>query len=1181
MKRQIKRVVFILAFILITTCTSALAAELASAVLCVKIDPEEMNPIGISDRFPSDMLEIHSVVLVNGGKAGSEVKATWVAVDAVEEPEKTIDTAEATLSIDGLNRLHFSLVLPKGSWPPGNYRLDIREGGRLLGQAPFSFADREGSAGSPPFVSVAISEGIEKDTGAPIGISDIFASTTREIHTLVKVENGEKGQILRGTFVAVNAMEEPNTRVYTEEVDVKGDGTSGAHFGVAWTKGEWPTGRYRFDLDIDGKPLLSVPYFIIRTAGAPSAEAQQPAAAAGFNLGKVRADKKRQWTIAVYLDGDNNLEPFALKDLDEIERAMPSRGVEVLALVDRAEGFSSDQGDWKGARVYRVRPDKNEGIRSELLLDAGEINMGDPAVLQEFMSAALTTFPAKRQALILWDHGGGWASHVTDDMAPGMQGSFDKLTLPELRSAIAGALKKTGIGKLDLVGFDMCLMAQLETAYELDGLAGYMVGSEATEPGDGWPYDQVLPLFTKSKLATRDVAKGIVEAFHGYYSPRNEPITTQSAFDLAVVGDLVGSLDVFLSKLNSGLNKSWPEFTRTLFFAESYGDIGDLRRGANALVSIDLGDALKNLAAAVPGLGKSREFSDLSKNLDRFVIGYRNSPRHERSRGVALYAPFRKSMFNKKYLETRFAGRSAWLKTLNHLYDLQNKDSSKPKISNVQTVSISRNKPVSEIIQLGQDGFSFEYNGKNILWVNSLIGQKDRKSGDTYIFEKQLFIPETPEQGGGPVDIRQLLSSSSYPDGRHQFQIPYQGVRRLVSNGEKTAPVTIDATDVGDLEGKLISIPALYENPEVGKLFATIYFNIRWQGVAVTLEVPQKDGTYTYISMNPEPTDTFNILLETIEANGERAYTISETLKWKDGLTLLMDTAPPGEYQVYLALESLTGYSQMVKHSFPVMERNDDLIKGLIPADYKPDNFIGDWKAIDSDRWFQEGQKAPLGSGMKVQPHPKYKGLLQVLFYDGNGKSLFPGMDRVAVIHRGPGLPHTREFHLDAKGKPVEGMGIETVFHVFDQDSRDGRYVLLSFNMMQNLQFVFVKNSGPEPVLSMPAQQTPQQVPQQAPQSGQGQAPGGGFPPSSLGGGPLAGTWQSMDGSTVVFQGNQWAYYEFGQQMDSGIFQVEGNILQSQSANTGEIAQYQYQLMGNQLYLQTNYGEVLQYFKVR
>ena len=46
--------------------------------------------------------------------------------------------------------------------------------------------------------------------------------------------------------------------------------------------------------------------------------------------------------------------------------------------------------------------------------------------------------------------------------------------------------------KIDVIGFDACLMAMLETAYALRDSGSVMVASEELEPGDGWSYDNFL-----------------------------------------------------------------------------------------------------------------------------------------------------------------------------------------------------------------------------------------------------------------------------------------------------------------------------------------------------------------------------------------------------------------------------------------------------------------------------------------------------------------------------------------------------------------------------------------------------------------------------------------------------------------------------------------------------------------
>ena len=53
----------------------------------------------------------------------------------------------------------------------------------------------------------------------------------------------------------------------------------------------------------------------------------------------------------------------------------------------------------------------------------------------------------------------------------------------------------------ELMGFDCCLMANIETLNIVKDDARYVVASEESEPGGGWAYDQ----FLKSIIETPDI----------------------------------------------------------------------------------------------------------------------------------------------------------------------------------------------------------------------------------------------------------------------------------------------------------------------------------------------------------------------------------------------------------------------------------------------------------------------------------------------------------------------------------------------------------------------------------------------------------------------------------------------------------------------------------------------------
>jgi hypothetical protein len=75
------------------------------------------------------------------------------------------------------------------------------------------------------------------------------------------------------------------------------------------------------------------------------------------------------------------------------------------------------------------------------------------------------------------------------------------------------ALRESGFYgsiKIEVLGFDACLMNMLEVAYEMSSYAKFIVGSEELEPGKGWPY-------------TFDVESAISEKSVAYYSVCNRP----------------------------------------------------------------------------------------------------------------------------------------------------------------------------------------------------------------------------------------------------------------------------------------------------------------------------------------------------------------------------------------------------------------------------------------------------------------------------------------------------------------------------------------------------------------------------------------------------------------------------------------------------------------------------------
>ncbi|MBI5446837.1 MAG: hypothetical protein HY900_37185 [Deltaproteobacteria bacterium] len=89
----------------------------------------------------------------------------------------------------------------------------------------------------------------------------------------------------------------------------------------------------------------------------------------------------------------------------------------------------------------------------------------------------------------------------------------DFLDNTELKKVLETVKAKTG-RKVDIVGFDACLMSLAEVAFQVRSSTDLVVASEETEPNDGWPYDTILAdLAAKPSMTPAELGKAIVKRY--------------------------------------------------------------------------------------------------------------------------------------------------------------------------------------------------------------------------------------------------------------------------------------------------------------------------------------------------------------------------------------------------------------------------------------------------------------------------------------------------------------------------------------------------------------------------------------------------------------------------------------------------------------------------------------------
>ncbi|OGR71897.1 MAG: hypothetical protein A2089_11915 [Elusimicrobia bacterium GWD2_63_28] len=356
-------------------------------------------------------------------------------------------------------------------------------------------------------------------------------------------------------------------------------------------------------------------------------------------FGKPKPEPKAQaeWTIMVFSSAKNDLEKYLLMDLNEMELVGSTAKVNIVAEVGRIDGYDSSDGNWTGVRRYLITKDSDKTkMGSKMLQDLGMIDQGDYRNLAAFGKWAKAAYPAKKYMLIVSNHGSGWEKGVqTITQNKGI--SYDEQSGNHINTPELGlALKE--IGKVDVFGTDACLMQMAEVVYEIKDSVDYIVGSEETEPGDGYTYNDFLgPVIARPTMTPIELGKQAVNAYADHYDKIDQG-HTQSLAKASSVNKLLTVSNEFAAAVMASGEKALAKTSRdaTINFAmDENRDMYDFARrmvegSQNAAVKAK-GQALMNfITGDLMLLNRTRDDKG----------GYWSGPKeYTLAKGMAAYFP--------------------------------------------------------------------------------------------------------------------------------------------------------------------------------------------------------------------------------------------------------------------------------------------------------------------------------------------------------------------------------------------------------------------------------------------------------------------------------------------------------------------------------------------------------------
>ncbi|MBQ7608840.1 MAG: hypothetical protein IJU76_12875 [Desulfovibrionaceae bacterium] len=556
--------------------------------------------------------------------------------------------------------------------------------------------------------------------------------------------------------------------------------------------------------------------------------------------GHCAQTQEKEWTIMVYLDGDNNLEHAALLDFLEMEQSIPE-GVEILVLFDRSRGHSNYFGNWTGTRLYRVRRAQPFNLEraasgadaplpaafaSELLEDWGEVDMADPATLTRFITVVAERYPAKRYALVPWNHGSGASSNGMlndEDGGKGVPGRGSMSSSEFIQAAILGA-KHLPKKRFDLVKYELCLMGQLDVMAETALVADFALASPPVEPSQGSDYLRILPWF-RAGVSTEELTRKMVDINIDFYTKLGRPAAF-SAFNLAHIPAVLGSFKELSARLMSLSSLRSKELTRATCFATHYEDLlEDLTRGKRAISSVEVYDWFDHLEKDLPEITE-RELASVRKACRDLVYHTKTTPNFPECRGVTVYLPLRREFEHSSYRASLFARQSGMAQYLSALYKAQESAGrTKPVISNVVLGRplLPKGKrgdnpndfiiqPVQYLSPFSRNVVRFDISGTGILLTKLL--QFEERGGKRYLHYEQLVVDLAAK--GNPQSSLFSSLSPVYADGTTTLlrEISQQ---YKVSNGSQEATISIVNASVSRDIAENVSIGfGLYRDQTTG-----------------------------------------------------------------------------------------------------------------------------------------------------------------------------------------------------------------------------------------------------------------------------------------------------------------------------------------------------------------------------
>jgi hypothetical protein len=516
-----------------------------------------------------------------------------------------------------------------------------------------------------------------------------------------------------------------------------------------------------------------------------------------------------EYTLMIYMIG-SDLESegeSATEDLTQMINAGSNSNVNVILQTGGSDKNLENPISAK-INVDFTKVQRHQIINGNILTveEIGHKSMTRPSTLSDFIKWGISEYPAKKYAIILWDHGSGINGFGKDVNFP-----REILNPYEMQKAFLTAKIETGV-TFEIIGFDACLMSSIEIASRLQGVSSYMVSSEDLVPPWGFDYTSIIENLNNNPTQSgSSLGKSIIDSFvsDSRYFSESENYSaykdiTLSLIDLTKIPQVIENVNDFSNALKYEIKdlRSAISLSKSIDLTERYGQTAS---GGTGMV--DLLDLTKNIEQRYPNLATS--INEVQTSLNDAVIYAYNGTARPNANGLSIYMPLTKTEFSDTV--ELYVLDLDWSALLNTQKSIINSDTHPPVLKSI---------PQGDTI-------------------NTMVYGSDVSNVFVYIL--------TNSSKGHPLIYIQSIEPSVIDDNG-LFQYKQQNMVALC-NEDKCIPTTMNIENNADKNFAFIPIRIESNEENINKNISLVY------------EI-QKDGNFVFLGgipeVNPEGTVSKN-----------------------------------------------------------------------------------------------------------------------------------------------------------------------------------------------------------------------------------------------------------------------------------------------------------------------------------